>query len=213
MAVAAEVKIWDPIVRIGHWATVVGFAINYVTDEPRLLHVWVGYTIAAVVALRILWGFVGSRPARFREFVVRPSAVLAYLRDLLRLRSPRYLGHSPAGGAMVVALLVMLAATAFAGLLTDGARNHAGPLAGWFVTPETAGLPVTIPNDPTAQAAWRATWQPYKEIHSLLANLTLGLIGFHIAGVLFASYAHRENLVRAMLTGRKRRTEPGVPPG
>jgi cytochrome b len=210
---ATEVKIWDPIVRIGHWAIVLGFAINYITDEPRLLHVWVGYTIAAVVALRILWGFVGSRPARFSEFVFRPSIVLAYLRDLLRLRSRRYLGHSPAGGAMVVALLVMLAATAFAGLLTDGARNHAGPLAGWFVTPQSAGQPVTVPSDPAARAAWQATWRPYKEIHSLLANLTLGLIGFHIAGVLFASYAHRENLVRAMLTGRKRSPGPGVPPG
>ncbi len=198
MAARAEVTIWDPLVRIGHWLIVAGFAIDYVTDQPLVLHVWVGYTVAAIVVLRILWGFVGSRPARFHEFVCRPAAVLVYLRDLLLLRSRRYLGHSPAGGAMVVALLAMLCATGVTGLLTDGARNHAGPLASWFVTSQSAGAPVTP----------QAEWRPYKQVHSLFANLTLVLVGFHVAGVLFASYAHRENLVRAMLTGRKRREEP-----
>jgi cytochrome b len=208
MAARAEVTIWDPLVRIGHWLIVAGFAIDYVTDEPRVLHVWVGYIVAAIVVLRILWGFVGSRPARFREFVYRPAMVLAYLRDLLLLRSRRYLGHSPAGGAMVVALLVMLCATGVTGLLTDGARNHAGPLAFWFVTPQSAGAPMTAPANVAAPVAPPQEWRPYKQVHSLLANLTLVLIGFHVAGVLFASYAHRENLVRAMLTGRKRQEEP-----
>lgn len=207
MAATAEVKVWDPIVRIGHWVIVAGFALDYITAQPRWLHVWVGYTLGAIVVLRVLWGFVGSRPARFREFVYRPSTVFAYLRDLLQLRSRRYLGHSPAGGAMVITLLVMLGATVFAGLLTDGARNHAGPLAALFVTPQSAGLPVTEPSDPAARAAWQNEWRPYKQIHSLLADLTLILVGVHVAGVLFASYAHRENLLRAMLTGRKR------PPG
>jgi cytochrome b len=197
MAARAEVTIWDPPVRIGHWLIIAGFAIDYVTDEPRALHVWVGYIVAAVVVLRILWGFVGSRPARFREFVYRPATVFAYLRDLLLLRSRRYLGHSPAGGAMVVALLAMLCATGVTGLLTDGARNHAGPLASWFVTPQSAAAPIAPPQE----------WRPYRQVHSLFANLTLVLVGFHVAGVLFASYAHRENLVRAMLTGRKRQEE------
>jgi cytochrome b len=198
MAARAEVTIWDPLVRIGHWLIVVGFAIDYVTDQPLLLHAWVGYTIAAIVVMRVLWGFVGSRPARFHEFVCRPATVFAYLRDLLLLRSRRYLGHSPAGGAMVIALLVMLCATGVTGLLTDGARNHAGPLAFWFVTPQTAGAAVAPPQE----------WRSYKQVHSLFANLTLLLVGFHVTGVLFASYAHRENLVRAMLTGRKRQDEP-----
>jgi cytochrome b len=94
MAARAEVTIWDPLVRIGHWLIVAGFAIDYVTDRPLVLHVWVGYMVAAILVLRILWGFVGSRPARFREFVYRPATVLAYLRDLLLLRSRRYLSHS-----------------------------------------------------------------------------------------------------------------------
>jgi cytochrome b len=198
MAARPEVTIWDSLVRIGHWLIVAGFAINYVTDEPRVLHVWVGYMVAAVVVLRILWGFIGSRPARFHDFVCRPAIVFAYLRDLLLMRSRRYLGHSPAGGAMVVALLAMLCATGVTGLLTDGARNHAGPLASWFVTPQSAA----------AAVAPQEEWRPYKQVHSLFANLTLVLVGFHVAGVLFASYAHRENLVRAMLTGRKRQEEP-----
>jgi cytochrome b len=207
MTVASEIRVWDPIVRIGHWLIVIGFTVNYIIAEPRLLHVWIGYSIGTILVLRIIWGLVGSRYARFRDFMCGPTTVLAYLRDLLLLRSRRYLGHSPAGGAMVVALLVLLGATVIAGLLTDAARNHAGPLAGFFVPAQSLDIPWTIPTDPVARAAWQAEWRPYRQFHSLFADLTLILIGFHIAGVLLASYAHHENLVRAMLTGRKRTAE------
>jgi cytochrome b len=189
MTVASEIRVWDPIVRIGHWLIVIGFTVNYIIAEPRLLHVWIGYSIGTILVLRIIWGLVGSRYARFHDFVYRPVTVFAYLRDLLRLRSRRYVGHSPAGGVMVVAPLVMLGATVIAGLLTDAARNHAGPLAGFFAGAQASDMPWTVPTDPAARAAWQAEWRPYREIHSLLANLTLILIGFHAAGVLLASYA------------------------
>jgi cytochrome b len=114
----ATVKVWDPFVRIFHWSLAALFAAAFITgDEAEWLHVRIGYAIAALVALRLVWGVIGPRHARFGSFVRRPGAVLAYLRDVALLRARRYLGHNPAGGAMIVALLVLLSATGFTGYL------------------------------------------------------------------------------------------------
>src|SRR6516225_913520 len=114
----ATVKVWDLFVRIFHWSVVVLFAIAYVTgDEVQRVHIIAGYVVAALVALRIVWGLVGPRHARFADFVRAPREVLTYFRDVLLLRAQRYIGHNPAGGLMVVALLVMLTVTSVSGYL------------------------------------------------------------------------------------------------
>lgn len=169
----ATIKVWDPFVRVFHWSLAILFVVAYATgDEIEQIHIAAGYAIAALIALRIGWGFVGPRHARFRNFVRPPRDVLAYLRDVVLLRAPRYLGHNPAGGAMVVALLVMLAATCMTGYMM------------------------------TTDLFWGAEW--IEEVHETLANLTVALIALHIVGVLIASFEYRENLVKAMVTGRKR---------
>lgn len=110
------VKVWDPFVRVFHWTLVAGFAAAWITgDEFQKLHVLIGYAIAGLVATRIVWGFVGTRHARFSSFAARPSRVLAFLRQSLSLSAPRHLGHNPAGGAMVFALLAMIAAICASG--------------------------------------------------------------------------------------------------
>lgn len=191
---AKSVAVWDPLIRIGHWLLVVAFATAYLSAESAAaVHVAAGYCVGAYVVLRLIWGFVGTRHARFADFVRGPRAVFGYLDGLRRGRAPRYLGHNPAGGAMVVALLLMLAATATAGIVTQAAVEHEGPLAGWFATP--AGM---------SEAEAEDAGEVYEEVHETLANLTLVLIGLHLAGVLASSIAHRENLPRAMLSGRKR---------
>ena len=131
-----------------------------------------------------MWGLVGPRHARFSDFVHGPRIVLAYLQDVLKGRARRYLGHNPAGGAMIVALLSGLVLTGAAGLLAYGAAEAAGPFAG------------------IVGSRWA---DPLKGIHEVLANLTLILAGVHVAGVLASSLVHRENLVRAMVTGTKPR--------
>jgi cytochrome b len=134
-----SVAIWDLPVRVGHWLLVALFAIVYLTAEEEsgstnILHVWGGYAIGAIVVLRVVWGFVGPQYARFSSFVRGPVAALRYLADLASGHARRYLGHSPAGGAMVIVLLVFLAATvATASLLTASAargrsRRMAQPL-------------------------------------------------------------------------------------
>lgn len=115
------VKVWDTFVRVFHWALVVSFATAYFAgDDFETLHLVAGYTAAALVAARIVWGVVGTGYARFALFVHRPTTVLSYLRDIATGREVRYLGHNPAGGAMIVALLTTVAGICVTGwLLTD----------------------------------------------------------------------------------------------
>lgn len=181
-----SVKVWDPIVRIGHWTLVTAFFTAYVTgDEFLTPHVWAGYVIGIVVCFRLIWGFVGTTHARFSDFVRSPSATLQYLADLLHHRSRRYMGHNPAGGAMIVALLILLIGTVTSGIVLYGMEEGAGPLAAWV-----SGI-----------AAQEEVWE---EVHEVFANLTLLLVGLHVAGMLLSSYAYGENLVRSMITGRKK---------
>jgi cytochrome b len=167
------VKVWDPLVRVFHWSLATLFLVAYITgDEIETVHIAAGYTIGGLVALRIVWGLIGPAHARFSNFVRPPREVLAYMRDVALLRAPRYLGHNPAGGAMIVALLLMLIGTAATGYML------------------------------TTDAFWGAKWA--EEVHEVFANLTVGLVVVHVLGVLIASFEHKENLVKAMFTGRKR---------
>ena len=122
--------VWDPLVRIGHWLLVGAFAVAFVTQgEPEVVHTWAGYLIAAYLIVRVTWGFAGPPNARFASFVTSPVHAARYFADLLRGRAPRYLGHSPAGGVMVVLLLASLAATTTVGMVLYAVHDGAGPLA------------------------------------------------------------------------------------
>ena len=106
MTESSQIKIWDPLVRFFHWALVSAFAIAYITEEDFLtIHSWAGYLILLLLCIRFVWGFVGTRYARFSEFAYSQKTITQFLKDTLRLRAKRYLGHNPAGGAMVFLLM------------------------------------------------------------------------------------------------------------
>lgn len=171
---AQTIGVWDPVVRLFHWSLVAGFVIAWATgDELQRLHEITGYTIVGLLAVRVIWGFVGTTHARFSDFVYRPSTVINHIIDTVHLRAKRYIGHNPAGGAMVIALLLMLAVTCATGIAT------------------------------TSAAPFSAKW--LEEAHEVAANLVVLLVGLHLVGVFVASLEHGENLVKAMITGRKRR--------
>lgn len=214
------VRVWDLFVRVFHWTVVVAFFVAFFTeDDVLLVHVWAGYLVGALVLLRLLWGVVGTRYARFSDFVYKPGTMLRYALDLALFRSKRHLGHSPAGGAMVLALLASLAVTVVTGMAVYGAEKKAGPLAplfaqGELVAPSVALVPAVRAEDNEREERREAgkgrkgergeRSEVWEEVHEFFANLTLLLVILHIGGVLFASIAHRENLIRAMITGRKR---------
>ncbi|MEW8043062.1 MAG: cytochrome B [gamma proteobacterium symbiont of Phacoides pectinatus] len=179
--------VWDLPVRLFHWLLAASFGVAYLTEDHFMtLHSLVGYTLCGLLVFRLLWGLIGTRHARFSDFVRPPSEVIDYLKRMAALRAGRHLGHNPAGGAMVLALLLTLGATAVSGMAAYGAAQAAGPLA---------GLMREMPH-------WLG--KTLEEVHESLSGLTLALIALHLLGVLFASLLHRENLVRAMLDGRKR---------
>ncbi len=181
-----QTKIWDIFIRVFHWSLLATFSITYLTeDDFPTLHVYAGYTMMALIALRLVWGFVGSRHARFSNFVVKPSAVIEYMKEVVQFRAKRYLGHNPAGGAMVIALLISLSMTLLFGLLTFGASEFSGPLAGLV-----GGINGSLANI-------------FEELHEFFANATVLLVALHVFGVLVASFQHGENLIKSMFTGFK----------
>ncbi len=188
-----EVKVWDPLIRVFHWTLVIGFTVAYLTgDELTTIHIWSGYLIAGLLLVRLLWGFIGTKHARFRDFTYPPREVAAYLKSLVSGKSRRYLGHNPAGGVMVLLLLASLVLTTGSGLMMLQSTQ------GSLIPP------------PVSQSGWFADdddefegSEVLEEVHEFFANLTLLLVFLHIAGVVVSSRLHHENLVRAMITGRK----------
>ena len=200
---SVEVQVWDAFVRVAHWAVALGFFLAYLTEDVMTVHVWAGYVVGGLVLARILWGFVGPRHARFSDFATDPITAIRYLRDLIRARAKRYIGHSPAGGAMVIALLVFLAATVLTGLVRYAEEDGAGPLASLYAQTSAATAQQPLAGE-EGEGEERGGESALGEAHEVIANVTLGLVIFHILGVLLASFVHHENLARAMVTGRKR---------
>ena len=118
-------RVWDPLVRILHWGVVAAFVVAWFSHGGYLgLHRISGYVLTALVVVRVAWGFMGSTHARFADFVAGPRKLAAYVGLALRGREPRYVGHNPAGGAMIVVMLVLLAALCATGFVLDTPRHR-----------------------------------------------------------------------------------------
>lgn len=188
------VKVWDLPVRIFHWLLVLLFVVSYLTGEEETpWHIYSGYAIVALVLFRVVWGFIGGHYARFSDFVRSPAVVLAYTKDLLAKKPARFLGHNPLGGWMIVVLLVTLLATTLTGMKVHAVKTHTGPLA--FTIDVNTPLPAPDEDSPEEEY--------WEEIHESFVNLMLVLISLHIAGVIVSGRLHKENLARAMVTGKK----------
>ena len=165
-----QIKVWDIFIRVFHWSVVTSFVIAFITeDDVMWLHELAGYAILVLLGLRFIWGFIGTRYARFSNFIYGIDTIKQYFQDVIHFSAKRYVGHNPLGGLMVVILMLMLLITCLTGLVAEN--------------------------------------EIFEEIHEFFANTTLLFVLLHIGGVVFSSLVHNENLVRAMITGRKKREE------
>jgi cytochrome b len=182
------VKVWDRFIRFFHWGTVLGFATAFISGEVHAstIHVLAGYALCVLLAARVYWGFRGSEYARFRSFIFPVSESLAYTRSIFKGHPKYFLGHNPAGAVMVFALMGMLALLFVSGLLTLGTIDFEGPL-------------VFLANRVSDEASYA-----FRHVHEFLPIVGLVLVVLHVLGVVVANIQHNENLVRAMLTGKKK---------
>ena len=192
------IVVWDLPTRLFKWSLVVAVCLAFVfsTSHPRgslfLIHVACGYAVALLLLFRLAWGFIGGWYARFRSFVHGWRGVSAYAQGLLRLDPPRTLGHNPVGGLMIMTMLATLSVIVVTGLLAESRTGGAGQLSGLL----SPGAVVVM-----------------GDIHAWLGFFIMWLAGLHVAGVLFESLLHRENLVRSMVTGRKKTVDPNAKNG
>jgi len=178
------VRIWNIPVRLFHWTLVACFVTAWLTRDNRYLdiHVFAGYLMTGLILFRLLWGIIGGPYARFRDFSFSWHEVWRYIKAVLNRKPPRFLGHNPAGSWAIYLLLTLGILIVTTGLLGLGGEERQGPLAGLLNYPQGKSL---------------------QDLHELLAWLMLGVVGIHLVGVLVESLLHKENLVKAMLTGYK----------
>src|SRR5512134_1118505 len=184
------VLIWDLPTRVFHWLLVLGVVTSYVTGGEEgwlfVVHTASGYLIAVLLLFRVIWGVIGSPRSRFRDFIHGPRTVADYVRSLLALRPPRYIGHNPLGGWMVILMLIVLSITVVTGLFSGEEGEGAGLLFPWIAAPGSEGL---------------------AEVHEVFANIIVILAVIHVCGVLADWWLTRENLVSAMIFGSKQLDE------
>ncbi len=183
---SSTIKVWDSFIRIFHWSLVFFFLFAYVTEDWESMHILAGYVVAILMSMRLIWGLVGTRHARFISFVKSPATVLRYFKSMLSLKVPHYQGHNPVAAVMVIALLASIALISLTGFILI-AIEGSGPLAGTFLASISEDL---------AEGA-----------HEFFANLTLLLVIVHVLGVLVSSLLEGENLAKAMVTGRKQKRD------
>lgn len=182
---SVTIKVWDLPTRIFHWATVLLVAACWWTasgDGDMDKHLLCGYAVLTLLLFRLVWGVVGSTTARFAHFVRAPAAVLEYFSDMRKTDAPPHIGHNPAGGWMVLALLGMLLLIAGSGLFANDDILTEGPLA-HFVGTDLSDL----------ATAW----------HERGFYILLALVGLHLGAILFYLLVKKENLVRPMFSGIK----------
>ena len=205
-----EIRVWDPLVRIFHWGLVLTFTIAYLSgDEESSLHIYSGYVVLGLIAFRVLWGLIGTRYARFSNFVYSPGTVIQYLKGLAAKKPKHYMGHNPAAGWMVIAMLLSLFVVTVSGLKVYAIEEGFGPLAGEFPA-LTIISPAYADDDDNehgkngnGHSVDEEAEEFWEEIHEGSSNFMLLLIFLHITGVIVSGRLHNERLVKAMLTGKK----------
>ncbi|WP_293266816.1 cytochrome b/b6 domain-containing protein [Neptunomonas sp.] len=180
------VKVWDISIRLMHWSLVAGIGFLWFSGEEggtiMKWHIYTGYYMLGLVTYRFLWGFMGSRYARFSNFLYSPKNTFTYAQKLLNKQSKAYIGHNPLGGWMVLTLLLLVLIQAISGLFTSDDIFTEGPLY-ILVSSKTGDLLTSI--------------------HHLNFNFLLAAIALHLTAVAYHSLIKKEPLIKGMISGDK----------
>lgn len=189
-------RAWDPIVRLTHWGIAVAILLDgLVTEDGGQVHVWIGYAAFAFLALRLIWGVVGTERARFASFPPSLSAARSHLGDLMAGRYRDYRSHNPLGSLMAYALWGLLAIVTLTGIGMAGSPFDQRPA---FVDATVTA----VQDDDDDDDGREEGSEVLEEVHEVAANLLLILAALHVAGVGLESRLAGRNLVRPMLGGR-----------
>ncbi len=187
-------KVWDAPTRLFHWAVVLLIAVSYfsVTYDRMALHFLSGYALLALLLFRLAWGFVGSETSRFSQFMRSPVSGFRHLRDFAKREPDDQVGHNAAGGWMVLILLGDIALQVGLGLFSNADDYvNEGPLAHWI---------------------GKAASDQVSRYHAWNFNVLLGLMGLHVVAIIAYAAVKKHNLLRPMITGRKRLPGATRPP-
>lgn len=192
---------WDPVVKLTHWSIVAAVLVNGVlTEGGAWPHIWVGLALAAMLALRLLWGLVGPAEARFSAFPPSPARALAHIRDIRAGKNHEEPSHNPLGALMVYAIWSMLGVIIATGIAMAGLPPHAveehRPAAQAMVA-----SPSGADKDQDEQGGEQDS--PLKEAHETAVDLLYVLIALHLAGVVFETRRSGRHIVLAMMPGRR----------
>jgi cytochrome b len=188
-----SIRVWDLPIRLFHWAIVALLAVGYVSQLEFWMHIHylAGYSALTLLLFRLVWGFVGSDSALFRNFLKGPTHVLRHLARFPRREPDTELGHNPAGGWMVLVLLGLLAVESVSGLFSRDDEIAEGPLAH-----DLGGHGTDLSSS----------------IHAIAWNLILVAVALHVLAILAYWVVRRQNLLRPMITGKKRLPAATRPP-
>lgn len=202
----ATQKTWDIFVRIFHWSLVIALYLAfYVYEGESRRHAYAGYAVIALISFRVLWGYVGTRHARFKDFIKGPSEAKAQAKSLAAGRPRHYLGHSPLAGYMIVALLVSAFWTAWSGVELLAAEGR-GPFAEGHVPGPAFSVSAT--NAEAAFLPFGGGGRYWEHTHRRAARFTWDLAYIHVMAAIVLSALYRENLIKSMVTGRKKERDP-----
>ena len=198
------IQVWDLLVRILHWSLVLVTFVAFLTgDEKSSIHRYAGYTVLALIIVRVAWGFIGSKYARFKNFIYPPAGAIKYLKELSQGAPQYYIGHNPAAGWMVLLLLALLFVVCGTGHMAYQTKNQSLSAHGdnnFFTIVKYAYADSDSDDDYENHEKEDESWE---EFHEASSYTLLLLILLHIAGALTSSISHNENLINAMITGKK----------
>jgi len=178
-------KVWDPSIRLFHWTMVLLLGGLWLTGEISAvyIHQFLGFALLALVVYRILWGFFGTRYARFSEFIRSPKALISYLPQMLpKVKEQPHLSHNPAGGIAVVAMLILLLGQITTGMLSIDDGFFSGPFVHWIGEDQAESM---------------------AEIHEIIFTLLQFIVVVHVAAVLWHQLVKKDPLIPAMVKGQK----------